>query len=115
MTARLMLDEMYPPLLAQMLRDQGHDVVAVAAIPELAASSDEAVLDAATSAARCLVTENVRDFAVLAGYSSHAGLLFVNSRRWPRHHATTKRLADALHRVLAAGQPPGPGEVGWLR
>lgn len=111
---RLMLDEMYSPSLAPMLRDQGHDVVAVAAIPELAASPDEAVLDAATSDARCLVTENVRDFAVLARHASHAGLLLVNSRRWPRHHAATKRLADALARALAAGQVPGPGEVGWL-
>jgi hypothetical protein len=97
-----------------MLRDQGHDVVAVAGIPELAGGSDEAVLDAAANEARCLVTENVRDFAVLARYISHSGLLFVNSRRWPRHPAAIKRLAEALGRLLATDEAPGPGEVSWL-
>jgi hypothetical protein len=114
MIFRLMLDEMYPPALARMLRDQGYDVVAVGAIPELAASSDEAVLDAAMSAGHCLVTENIRDFAVLARYASHAGLIFVNGRRWPRHPAAIKRLADALGHVLANDEVPGPGEVSWL-
>jgi hypothetical protein len=114
MTARLMLDEMYPPALAEMLRDQRHDVIAVAGLPELAGSPDEAVLDATTSDARCLVTENVRDFAVLARYTSHCGLLLVNAERWPRTPAATKRLADALGQVIATARVPGPGEVGWL-
>lgn len=114
MTSRLMLDEMYPPALARMLHDQGYDVVAIAGIPELAGSSDEAVLDAAMDDGRCLVTENVRDFAILARYTSHAGLLFVNSQRWPRHPAAVKRLADALGHVLASDDMPGPGEVSWL-
>jgi hypothetical protein len=114
MTSRLLLDEMYPPILAGMLRDQGHDVVAVAAMPELAGSPDEAVLDAATGDVRCLVTENVRDFAVLARYMTHAGLLFVSAERWPRTPAAIKRLADALGQVVATDQVPGPGEVRWL-
>lgn len=114
MTSRLMLDEMCPPALALMLREQGYDVIAVAGIPELAGSSDEAVLDAAMSEGRCLMTENVRDFAVLARYTSHAGLLFVNSRRWPRRPAAIKRLSGALGHVLATDDAPGPGEVSWL-
>ena len=71
MTVRLLLDEMYPPLLAAMLRDMGHDVAAVAASAELAGAADAAVLDAATTDDRCLLTENVRDFAVLARYTTH--------------------------------------------
>ena len=114
MTARLMLDEMYPPALAQMLRDRGHDVVAVAGTPELAGSPDEAVLDAATSDSRCLVTENVRDFAVLARFTTHYGLLFVSDNRWPRTPAAIKRLADALSQVIETNRVPGPGEVSWL-
>jgi predicted nuclease of predicted toxin-antitoxin system len=114
MTARLLLDEMYPPALAGLLRDRGHDVVAVAGHPELAGSPDEAILDAATSGGRCLVTENVRDFAALARYTGHGGLLFVSAERLPRTPAAIKRLADALDRVITAGGVPGPGEAGWL-
>jgi Domain of unknown function (DUF5615) len=113
-TSRLMLDEMYPMTLAGILRDRGHDVVAVVGIPELAGSPDEAVLDAATNAGCCLVTENVRDFAVLARYTSHSGLLFVNAERWPRNPGAIKRLADALGHLVATARVPGPGEVGWL-
>jgi len=114
MTSRLMLDEIYPPALADMLRDQGHDVVAVAGSPELAGSPDEAVLEAAISQARCLVTENVRDFVVLARHVRHGGILLVNAERWPRTPAAIKRLADALGQVIATARVPGPGVVGWL-
>ena len=41
----VLLDEMYPPLLGQSLRDAGHDVLAVLDIQVgLAARSDEEVL-----------------------------------------------------------------------
>jgi hypothetical protein len=113
-TARLLLDEMYPPALTALLRGHGHDVVAVAGLPALAGSPDEAVLDAAASDDRCLVTENIRDFAVLARQASHGGLLFVDARRWPRTPAAIKRLADALGQAIATGRVPGPGGVGWL-
>jgi hypothetical protein len=109
-----MLDEMYPPALAKMLCGRGHDVVAVAGMPELAGSPDEAVLDAARTDGRCLATENVRDFAVLARYTAHGGMLFVSAERWPRTPAAIKRLADALSQVMASARAPGPGEVGWL-
>jgi len=42
-TARLLLDEIYPPALADALRDKGHDVIAVAASVELAGSDDVTV------------------------------------------------------------------------
>jgi uncharacterized protein DUF5615 len=114
MSSRLLLDEMYPPALAASLRDQGHDVLAVAALPELAGRPDDMVLDAATRGGRCLVTENVRDFAVLARQASHGGLLFVNADFWPRSPAALKRLADALSQLVAETRVPGPGEVSWL-
>jgi hypothetical protein len=113
-TARLLLDEMYPPVLAAMLCDQGHDVLAVAGLSRLAGRPDEAVLDAASNDERCLVTENIRDFAVLAQQTRHYGLLFVDARRWPRTPAAIKRLADALGQAIAASRIPGPGGVGWL-
>ena len=63
---RLLLDEMYPPVLAEKLRAQGHDVLAVTENPDLVGSDDETVLAHATAAQRCLVSENVQDFAALA-------------------------------------------------
>jgi hypothetical protein len=113
-TARLLLDEMYPPLLADMLRDKGHDVRAVAASAELAGADDATVLDAAAADDRCLLTENVRDFAVLARYTTHAGLLLANSRRWPRTRDGIARLAAVLHDVIASGALPRQGETRWL-
>ncbi len=114
MTARLLLDEMYPPLLADILRDKGHDVRAVAASVELAGADDATVLDAAAADDRCLLTENVRDFAVLARYTTHAGLLFANSRRWPRTRDGIARLSAVLHDMITNGTMPGQGETRWL-
>jgi hypothetical protein len=113
-TARLLLDEMYPPLLADMLRDKGHDILAVAASTEFIGADDATVLEAAAADSRCLVTENVRDFAVLARYSTHAGLLFANSMRWPRTPEGIPRLAAVLHDMISNGNLPGEGEVRWL-
>ncbi|MGH3898352.1 MAG: DUF5615 family PIN-like protein [Pseudonocardiaceae bacterium] len=114
MTVRLLLDEMYPPALADALHDKGHDVIAVAASAELAGSDDATVLDVATGDGRCLVTENVRDFAMLVRHTSHAGVLFVHSRRWPRTKAGVPTLADALHNAISEGRVPGPGDIRWL-
>src|SRR5260370_31588764 len=97
-----------------MLRDQGRDSLAVAAPRDLAASPDEAVLEAAVRDARCLFTESARDFAILARHTSHYGILFNNAERWPRTPAAIKRLADALGQVIVRAQVPGPGEVRWL-
>jgi Domain of unknown function (DUF5615) len=113
-TRRLLLDEMYPPLLADMLRDKGHDVRAVAASAELAGADDATVLDAATADGCCLLTENVRDFAVLARYTTHAGLLLANSRRWPRSRNGIAQLAAALHDMITSGTLPRQGETRWL-
>ena len=114
MTARLLLDEMYPPALAAMLGEKGHDAVAIAACAGLAGSDDATVLDAARDEERCLVTENVRDFAVLVRQSSHHGVLLVHARRWPRTPSGLRRLADALHEAAAGDRLPAANQVCWL-
>jgi hypothetical protein len=113
-TPRLLLDEMYPPSLADVPRDMGHDVLAVAGLPALTGSDDATVLEAATAERRCLVTENVRDFAVLVRHTRHAGVVFVSSRRWQRTPKGLSRLAAALHDALSSGRIPGQDEVHWL-
>lgn len=114
MTVRLVLDEMYPPILAEILRQQGHDAVAVAAVPELVGVDDPVVLDAATTDDRCLVTENIRDFAVLVRHTSHCGVLFSHGQRLPRTRHGIHRLATALDRTILDGRVPGPDDIGWL-
>ena len=84
MIRHLLLDEMYPPVLSQAISECGHDVLAVAAMADLAGSPDDVVLEAASVAGPCLFTENVRDFAVLIRHIHHHGVLFVNAQRWPR-------------------------------
>jgi len=110
----LLLDGMYPPALAERLRAAGRDVVAVAVDRELVGCDDGAVLRHAAAADRCLVTENVRDFAVLGQYVEHAGILFVSARRWPRRPAMIGPLAIALGDAINTKSLPDPGGIGWL-
>ncbi len=59
---RLLLDEMFSPVIAAALRDLGHDVACVAEQPGLRAMSDEDVFALAAAQGRWLLTENVKDF-----------------------------------------------------
>jgi predicted nuclease of predicted toxin-antitoxin system len=110
----VLLDEMYPPSLAQRLRDHGHDVVAVLDVEVgLASRSDDDVLAWAARNDRCVVTENVSDFARLATLGvEHAGIVFVSAKRFPRTANGLVRLGDALDAVLASkGLPPREGVI----
>lgn len=103
---RLLLDEMHAPAVAVRLRDRGHDAVAVKERPDLIGLPDEGLLRAATADRRVVVTENVKDFAVLHQRISgagqrHSGLVFTHSRRFPRSARNHVRvLADALAVLL---------------
>ncbi|GAB3184406.1 hypothetical protein FHX75_121306 [Micromonospora palomenae] len=114
MTA-LLLDEMYPPALARQLRERGHDVLAALDLEVgLSSRSDEDALAWATRHQRCVVTENVRDFARLAPQMPHAGIILVSARRFPRTRSGLARLLDALDGVLATKSVPTPDSVAWL-
>jgi predicted nuclease of predicted toxin-antitoxin system len=112
----ILLDEMYPPMLAQLLRDRGHDAVAVLEVEVgLASRSDDDVLAWAGRNNRSLVTENVSDFARLTALGvNHAGIVFVSAQRFPRTANGLVRLADALDALLAAKGLPPPKGVIWL-
>jgi hypothetical protein len=112
----LLLDEMYPPALAQRLRAMGHDVVAVLEVEVgLASKTDEDVLAWAGRNNRCVATENVSDFARLGQQGfGHAGILFVSSRRFPRTASGLPRLLKALDAFLSDGELPGRDGVAWL-
>jgi hypothetical protein len=112
----VLLDEMYPPALAKRLRDSGHDVVAVLDIEVgLASKSDDDVLAWATRNNRCVVTENVSDFARLSSLGvTHCGLIFVLAQRFPRTSSGLRRLGDALDALVSSKQLPGRDGVIWL-
>jgi predicted nuclease of predicted toxin-antitoxin system len=113
----VLLDEMYPPSLAQRLRDAGHDVLAVLDIQVgLASHSDDEVLAWAARNDRCVVTENISDFARLAALAvPHAGIIFVSSQRFPRTANGLNRIGDALEAILNAKDLPARGIAIWLR
>ena len=105
---RLLLDEMYPAVVAEQLRARAHDVVS-AHEPEykrLEGAPDEEVFAAALAEDRVLVTENVPDFRrleadALARGEAHAVLVFTSNRQFPRGEpGTTGRFVEALHTLL---------------
>lgn len=116
---RLLLDEMYPRRLAEQLRAEGHDVVAVVELPDLVGREDAEVTRWAREHGRVVVTENVVDYVPL-DVEAHAGLLLVNARRCPRTPNGQPRLLTALHGWLQAHAGPsyaadsGAGLVEWL-
>lgn len=114
----LLLDEMFAPMLAERLRAEGFDVVAVAGHVTLAAASDEEVMRWAATQGRRLVTENVKDFQPLTQSASERGepaalVLVTSSRRFPRTRRNPRPLLDALRHWLS--QPADrAGPIAWL-
>jgi len=104
---RLLLDEMYPPAIAEQLRGRGHDVDAVTARAELRALTDEGLFVVAQEERRAVVTENVADFCPIADRFDqrgklHHGLIPVHPAKYPRGDPRTiGRMVTALEELLA--------------
>jgi uncharacterized protein DUF5615 len=103
---RLLLDEMYPPVIAVQLCRRGHDAAAVTARPELRMLADPDLFAIAQQERRAVVTENVADFIRIAGSfdqrgGAHHGLVLLDVRRYPRGNpGTIGRVVEALDRLL---------------
>lgn len=120
MTHPLLLDEMLTPLIAQQLRERGHDVTAVAGDPELQGLPDDQVLATATASGRALVTANIRDFlpldaALTAAGRSHSGLVLIPTRTFPQDRAFMGAITEALDKLLATPGALGSGQVIFLQ
>jgi hypothetical protein len=103
---KLLLDEMFSPLVAAELRARGYDAVAIKERTEWQSLSDPEVVALGRSARRAVVTVNLRDFRplhaelVAAGGEGHAGMVFVpTSLRLTR--AATGHIVAALEAALA--------------
>lgn len=108
---RLLLDEMLSPVIAEQLRDRGHDVVAVTELPALRSTPDDELLAHAAEERRVLVTMNIGDFARIdATWKSqgrpHAGLMLVPSAAFPQDRSFVGRLVRALDRAIGDGSVP---------
>ena len=99
---KLLLDEMHAPGVTVLLRDRGYDAIAVKERADLIGQPDDDLLRAATADGRAVVTENVKDFALLhrritAEGQRHSGIVFTHTRRFSRAAQNPVRvLADAL-------------------
>jgi hypothetical protein len=118
---RLLLDEMYPPSIAEQLRARAHDVTAVTERAELRSLPDAAIFDVAQQECRVIMTENIADFAVLADRADHRGgqhqgLVLIDPSKYPRGDSRTiGRLVTALHAVLRTHSSDEPTSVRhWL-
>lgn len=117
--ARLLLDKMISPAVAEQLRTRGHDVVAVAAQPHLVRLPDDQVLAVATAERRAVVTLDVADFSALdriwtTQQRAHAGIILLATSAFPQDRAFVEALVAAVLAAVSADELPAPGEVRFL-
>jgi Domain of unknown function (DUF5615) len=118
---KLLLDEMYPPAIAEQLRERSRDADAVTERAELRALEDTAIFALAQQEQRAIVTENIDDFSVIAdGYDqrsqAHFGLVLVPPSSYPRGSpATIGRMVTALDQLLEEHSKTTPTSLRyWL-
>jgi predicted nuclease of predicted toxin-antitoxin system len=97
---KVLLDEMYPPALAEALRAAGLEASTVAE-RGLAGRSDPDVLATAAAEGYVLLSENVSDFARIAADrltagEHHAGVLIALSSRFSRRPGGIPKIAAAV-------------------
>jgi len=99
---------MWSNRIAELLRELGHDALAVDGNRDLRGKADEDLFDLAVAEGRVLVTENVDDFRRLAlrhlrSGGSHAGLILTIETRFPRGLAPIDRLVAAIAALVRSG------------
>jgi hypothetical protein len=117
---RLALDHHYSPVIAELLRERGHDVVA-AVERGWQTEGDEALLVLCAAEERALLTNNVAHFTLLARHwqaqgRAHAGLVFTSDASLPRIRGTIEVYVEALE-VLLSPHPTNDAladRVWWL-
>ena len=100
---KLLLDEMYPPALAETLRADGV-VASTVAERGLAGRSDSDILAVAADDGYALLTENVSDFARLAAErltagGHHRGVLIALSSRFSHRPNGIPKIAAAIRAI----------------
>lgn len=102
---RFLIDEMFPPAAAELLRDRhGHDAVHVTEVGR-EAIDDREVAASAREQDRAVATENVIDFAD----ERDVVLVFVHKRSLPAGGAQASALAELIDRWAADHPAPYRG------
>jgi hypothetical protein len=101
---KALLDEQLSPRIAELLRERGFDVEAVADRSDLVGRSDLVIFGVACSEDRAVITNNVKDFRPIAAQwlaqgRVHTGLILLPSSR-TRTRAAITVLADCIARIL---------------
>lgn len=118
---KLLLDEMHSPAVARTLQESGHDVYAVAGDPLLRGMADADLLQYAAETNRAIVTENVRDFAILISRRAaldapHLNVIYTDRNRFNRRTvAYPANLIAALDHFLRQSPIDGHSWVWWLQ
>lgn len=107
---RLLVDEMYPPRLADQLRRRGVDAVAISERTDWRSLADAEVFALAQEERRAIVTENISDFIGLATAAEqrrtrHHGLVLVDPIKFPRGRNSTLGSMVRLLAELATAVP----------
>ena len=115
----LLLDEMFSPRLAEQLRARGVDCIAIADDVVLSSEDDPVVLEAALTAGRVLVTNNVVDFERLRTQRSANDqpvppLIYTSETAFPRNRKFIGRLLEALEYAASHRLVHTTGGVLWL-
>jgi predicted nuclease of predicted toxin-antitoxin system len=103
---KLLIDEHYPPSVAEQLRERGHDAVSAQEEADLRGMTDPDLFAEAQRRNRAVLTENVADYMALdAEYRGrnlvHWGLVLTSNRTFPRGKTTTVgALVNALDELL---------------
>lgn len=117
---KLALDHHYSRLIAEQLRELGHDVVAAVEVG-WETEEDEPLFALCATEGRALLTNNVADFAVIARRwqidgRPHPGLLFTSDASLPRTRNTIGRYVESLDAVMRdnSGGNSFVDRVHWL-
>jgi len=105
MSSPLLLDDMFSDTIAQQLRANRHDVLALVTDLSLMSLPDDQILAHAAATGRALVTANIKDFMPLdaqyrAGGQAHAGLILISAKTFPQDRSYTGAVARALGALL---------------
>lgn len=119
---KLLLDEHYPPSIAEQLRARGHDALAVQEEASLRGMLDPEVFAEAQRRNCAVLTENAADYMILDAeyrtrHLAHWGLVFTSNRTFPRGKAATvgalvKALDELLRKAVSEDRS---SQVIWLQ